>query len=100
MADIIANDLERFRHDLDQADQMITGGEKGFGQMMTELESLSAVWTGTAHDAYLAQFRTDSALMEEMIRHLREYVKELETAHAAYTQCERQIAQSIASIHI
>ena len=73
MAKVIANELERFRQDIRDIDRKIHSMEETGRSMFEEVQALTGMWEGSAHDTYLTQFQADSENIKLAIQNLKEY---------------------------
>ena len=100
MAKVIANELERFRQDIRDIEQKIHSMEETGRSMFEEVQALTGMWEGSAHDTYLTQFQVDSENIKLAIQNLKEYKKSMEEAYRKYQTCERQVAETIKQVRI
>ncbi len=102
MADenIIANDLERFRTDINRFGEAADKMENCRVRMFNELAALNGMWEGEAHDVLISRFESDNAFTEDYIAFLRQLVNNCNDAHAAYTRCEADVADVIAAMNL
>lgn len=69
-------------------------------RMLNEVEALSGMWVGEAHDAFVAQVGTDDAEMQSLILDLAVIADKFDQARAAYEDCENKAMETIAAISI
>lgn len=69
-------------------------------RMLNEVEALSGMWVGEAHDAFVAQVGTDNAEMQSLILDLAVIADKFDQARAAYEDCENKAMETIAAISI
>ncbi|MBR0208930.1 MAG: WXG100 family type VII secretion target [Oscillospiraceae bacterium] len=70
------------------------------GRLMNEVESLSGMWVGEAHDAFVAQVGVDNAEMQSLIQDLQGIADKFDQARIAYEDCETKALDTIAAISI
>lgn len=69
-------------------------------RMMGAVESLSGMWVGEAHDAFVAQVGVDNAEMQSLIQDLQGIADKFDQARIAYEDCESKAMETIAAISI
>ena len=94
----IANELERFKADIDTYDQSFQVIRNTYKEMFDQIKALDAMWTGTAHDAFMVQFGNDAERMEEIIKFAGEFLDDLRYAHNEYTRCESSVNDIVNSL--
>lgn len=100
MAQVIANELERFRQDIRSVEQKIQTLETTYHNMFDEIHSLTGMWEGGAHDAYIAQFESDSENMRLTIKNLKEFKKSMDEAYRSFQTCEHQVEEVVRQVRI
>ena len=102
MADgnIIANDLTRFRTDIDRFEEAVERMEQLRESLFNELTALNGMWEGSAHDMLMSRFSADNKFTEEYIAFLKNLNLDYNEAHSEYTKCEAQVAEVIASMNL
>ena len=93
--DIIANNLDEFRRDIDRLRQAIALFGETFSEMTESLNNLNGMWEGGAHDALMERFARDTEFIETYIAYLEDYRNELEEANRSYTDCEVRVEDEI-----
>ena len=94
----IKNNMDAMRNDIRQLDKALASLESQYKRTFEEIESLSAMWEGTAHNVLVMQFQRDAAQVENMIQFLRKYKEELNNARDKYIDCENRVNDLIRSI--
>lgn len=97
---IIANDLGKFRNDIDRFEEAVSKMEQLRVSLFNELSALNGMWEGAAHDVLLARFSADNTFTEEYIAFLKSVNAAYDEAHSEYTKCEAQVADVIASMNL
>lgn len=100
MAKIIANELERFRRDIQDAQQRIMMMEQTFKNMFDEINALTGMWEGIAHETYISQFQADVQNMEQVFNNLKTYKESLDEAHAKFSICEQQVEDVVSRVQV
>lgn len=100
MAKVISNDLERFRQDIRDVEQKILSLQETNNRMNEEIQSLTGMWEGSAHDTYMAQFEADSENMRLVLKNLHAYKKSIEEAYAKFQTCEQQVGEVIRKVQV
>ncbi len=102
MADgnIIANDLDQFRTDIDRFEESVEKMEQLRVSLFNELTALNGMWEGTAHDMLMARFMDDNNFTEEFIAFLKSVGTNYNEAYYEYARCEAQVADVIASMNL
>lgn len=65
-----------------------------------DLQSLDAMWTGTAHDAFVAAYSGDIEMMESLTRTIGEIIENIGNARQKYDSTEQSVKSSISKIII
>ncbi|MCD7981725.1 MAG: WXG100 family type VII secretion target [Clostridiales bacterium] len=65
-----------------------------------ELQTLDAMWTGSAHDAFVAAYSRDMEMMESLAQTIGEIVENIGTARQKYDSTEQSVRSSINKISI
>ena len=99
-AGIMANELERFRSDIDAFEKACKSIDDNYKNMFEEIRALDAMWEGPTHDAFVRQVVQDSESMEEIVEYLKEILEDLRYAHKEYTGCERQVSDIVNSLNM
>lgn len=68
--------------------------------MFQAIETLNGMWTGEAHDAYLAQFIADSEMTAAVISEIQTLINSVDTARKSYDTCEQTVKDLIAAVVI
>lgn len=100
MANIIANELERFRRDIQEVQKKIATMEQAYRNMFEEIYSLSGMWEGGAHDTYMAQFQTDTQNMEQVFKNLKAFQESLNEAYVKFGQCEQSVEEVVRRVQV
>ena len=97
----------RFEVDTNQVSQTVTkmtelihniSSEKS--QMMSAIGSLSSMWVGEAHDAFVTQVQVDDAELQALVEDLNAIAERFDQARIAYDNCENKAMETIASISV
>ncbi len=97
----------RFEVDTNQVSQTVTkmtelihniSSEKS--QMMSAIGSLSSMWVGEAHDAFVTQVQVDDAELQSLVEDLNAIAERFDQARIAYDKCENKAMETIASISV
>ena len=97
----------RFEVDTNQVSQTVTkmtelihniSSEKS--QMMNAVGSLSSMWVGEAHDAFVAQVQVDDAELQSLVEDLNAIADRFDQARIAYDNCENKAMETIAAISV
>ncbi len=97
----------RFEVDTNQVSQTVTrmtelihniSSEKS--QMMSAIGSLSSMWVGEAHDAFVTQVQVDDAELQSLVEDLNAIAERFDQARIAYDNCENKAMETIASISV
>ena len=59
MANVIANNMDRFRQDFRYLEHKISSLQELHRKVFEEINALTGMWEGAAHDIYLAQFQKE-----------------------------------------
>ena len=70
------------------------------GRIFNGIESLSGMWVGEAHDAFVTQVGVDNAEMQSLIQDLQNIAERFDQARIAYEECENKAVETIAAISI
>lgn len=97
---IIANQLEVFDKDIQSCRAIQAQLTSTFEKTFEEINALTAMWSGSAHDAFLQQFQNDSENMKQLLDFIDKYLVGLEDAKKKYQQCESQVDEAIRSINV
>ncbi len=100
MAKVIANELERFRRDIKEAQQKIQELQDTYNTMFDEITALTGMWEGEAHDVYMEQFHTDSENMKLVLNNLKAYKKSMDEAYRKFRICEQQVEDTIRRVQV
>ncbi|MDD3369979.1 MAG: WXG100 family type VII secretion target [Lachnospiraceae bacterium] len=92
-AQTMGNDIQAMKEILQGAVSEISG-------MASEMEALSAMWTGAGHDAYMNQFSNDCERMNEVDQLFKDYMNRLTEAKNEYCKCEQDVSDIVRAINI
>ena len=79
---------------------LINNISDGRGRLMGAVETLSGMWVGEAHDAFVAQVGVDNAEMQSLVADLKGIADKFDQARIAYEECETNAMDTIAAISI
>lgn len=82
----IREDLERMRSEA--------------ARLFEEVDSLSAMWSGSAHDAFVQTFAQDGEWLQQQIDLLAAHADELQNAQESYDRCDEVVRGLIGGIQI
>lgn len=97
---IIANDLGRFKNDINSYTAALQNLNSQCSAMFESITSLDNTWDGQAHDAFKAQFDNDYNNMMELITYLSKLRDDFNFANTEYTKCEQEVGDIVSSIKI
>ena len=100
MSKVMANKLDAFRRDINQMEQGIRELEQLSKKVFDETDALTAMWSGPAHDVYMAQFANDRDNMNNLLNALNVHHKEMQEAYRKYASCEQQVREVVDSIQV
>ena len=100
MADVIANELETFRRDINSFSELLERTHNTCKKTFAELDLLTGMWEGKANGAFRSEFLADEENMENMFLFLKKYIDALDSDHRRYTKCESDISDIIRTIEI
>ena len=69
-------------------------------QMMGAVQSLSGMWVGEAHDAFVAQVQIDDTELNQLVQDLEGIAERFDQARRAYDKCENKAMDTIAAITV
>ena len=96
----IANNLEALQSDISTCRAVQTQLGNTFKRSIEEVNALTGMWEGSAHDVFLQQFRTDAENMQKLLDFVDSYLKDLEDARQRYARCESDVSERIRTIII
>lgn len=82
--------MEEHLEDIDRIRQDILNG----------FDALGAMWEGSAHDAFQAQYQEDDQLLRTLCQDIRSIISDVSNARVGYDKCEEQVRDNIARIQI
>lgn len=100
MSSIIANELDRFRHDISSIELDIANLEGIYNGLCNSVQSLNGMWEGGAHEMYQAQFINDDESMKLVFKNLYAFKKELDQAYRKFQTCEQNVENTIRSVEL
>ena len=100
MANVIANNMDRFRQDFRYLEHKISSLQELHRKVFEEINALTGMWEGAAHDIYLAQFLKDSENMKLVLENLLAYQNSLEEAYQKFQTCEQQVNDVVNRVQI
>ena len=89
----LADDVKAMESDLDAL-------RRSEEAMRGAVESLSGMWAGEAHDAFVVQFENDEQFLQSFLTALQKQIADLREAKENYESCESAVRSSIAGISI
>lgn len=69
-------------------------------QIFSGLDSLGAMWDGSAHDVFQEQYHVDDQMLKRICSEIRQIVENVSTARLEYDKCEENVYDEIARIQI
>lgn len=96
----IAVNTDTLNSDINSMKDALKIVEEKSKNMQASIQELSGMWEGPAHNAFLAQFNTDCASLEELDSAIKELISCMEYADKEYVSCEQSVSSLIASIRI
>ena len=96
----IANNLEALQSDISTCRAVQTQLGNTFKRSIEEVNALTGMWEGSAHDVFLQQFQTDAENMQKLLDFVDSYLEDLERARQKYAGCESDVSERIRTIII
>lgn len=89
----LSGDIQRLRETLRQTRSHI--------RALTErMDSLNAMWSGTANQAMRKRFQEDRAALTELCDFLEKLINTLESAWQSYERCEGNVSDVVSSVKL
>ena len=88
MAKVIANELERFRRDIKEAQQKIQELQDTYNTMFDEITALTGMWEGEARTTFHNAFVQDANQMVAFYNAVSKYVETLINTASKYQEAE------------
>ncbi|MBR0091356.1 MAG: hypothetical protein IJP92_06635 [Lachnospiraceae bacterium] len=96
----LANELELFKRDIGVIAEINTRITGYYKRLFTEILELNTMWEGPAHSAYEQSFINDSLIVEDALRFLELFYRDMEMVSRESAKCEAGVADVIAAIKI
>lgn len=93
-------DTNRVSQTVTKMTELIRNISNGKSQMMNAVGSLSTMWEGEAHDAFLAQVQVDDGELQTLVQDLDAIAERFDQARIAYDNCENKAMETIAAITV
>ena len=100
MADILANDLVRFRKDVSSFHTQLGTLKQLYSQMWNEMTYISTRWEGPAKETYVQGLSSGLNELKELLEELVSVGEDLNQAETSYYSCERDVEGIIASLTV
>lgn len=100
MADKIEVNISSLAGCLSELSSLESQAKSNFSDMTESIHALNATWEGPAHTAFLAQYESDRAQMEETLGSMDKFLSAVEFAKTEYTNCERNVGSVVDSIQV
>lgn len=68
--------------------------------MFRSMEDLDAMWDGSSHDAFVAQYFEDEQSVQELCNTITKLIEHMKEARRQYEQCEQSVKDMVNSIQI
>ncbi|MCQ2509345.1 MAG: WXG100 family type VII secretion target [Lachnospiraceae bacterium] len=68
--------------------------------MFRSMEDLDAMWEGSSHDAFAAQYFKDEQTVQELCNTITKLIEHIKEARKQYEQCEQSVKDMVNSIQI
>lgn len=96
----IANELETFQKDIRTCRSLQTHIKNTYQSAFDEINSLTGMWNGDAHDVFIEQFQNDAENMKKLLEFLEQFLQGLEDAKSKYQQCESDVSETIRVMNV
>lgn len=96
----IANNLEALQRDISTCRTLQNQLRDTFKRSFEEVDALTGMWEGSAHDVFLQQFQTDAENMQKLLDFLEKYLEDLEGARQKYARCESDVSERIRAVNV
>ena len=96
----IANQLEKLQKDIGLCRSIQEQVKKNFQKTFEEINALTSMWGGSAHDVFIEQFADDAENMKQLMEYVDQYLQGLEDAGLKYQRCESEVSEKIKAIDI
>lgn len=89
----LSGDINKMQDLLSQ----IVSGKEGVSESVHALDSM---WSGTAHDTFMAAFAEDYELFNQLCSTISKIILCMENAKVTYDNCEDRVRTAVNAIHI
>ncbi len=96
----VAYQLDVLQKDIDTFRSIQTRMNETVKNTYDEVNALTAMWEGGAHDVFQEQFKVDYENTQKLLRFLNQFLLELEDAKVKYARCESDVNHLIQSLKI
>ncbi len=94
----IAVDTQILHSDTENVQWILDEAKAEVANMHDTIMELSRMWEGSAHDAFLTQFRSDCEKMQELFNTIDKLIESMRYANKEYNVCEAAVRAVIDSI--
>ena len=93
-------DTEILQSQISQLEETLQATRMTLEKLTERVESLQSMWNGPAHDEFNRQYELDRERMENMCMIIQNVIEGMQQARLAYDQCEVEVGDVVASIHV